>query len=177
MEVANVNKFKLIGLGLLVTGAAMTWLLVQPARADQEPQVEVQTLEEYFKVVRGDLIARRDSALRALVQVGEQEGQAFWSLQKAYDVELSKIGEKRRALMRDYWQSHDKLTAEQATDLAEQSLALDDERNALRRKYFRRISEEVSPIVAVQFLQLQRQFEIMADLKVATYAPLAVRQD
>jgi hypothetical protein len=177
MEDFTVNKFKLAGLGLLVLGAALAWIQVQPAGAGEEPTVEVQTLEEYFKVVRDDLVLRRDSALRALIQVGEDEAETFWALQKAYDEEAAKLGEKRKTLMREYWKDHNNLTAEQANDLADRSFLLDDERNALRRKYFERISADVSPIVAVQFLQLQRQFETMADLKIATYAPLAVRPD
>jgi len=177
MEVSTVNKFKLLGLGLLLIGIAAASMGLQPARGQEAPQAEVQTLEEYFKVARDDLVLRRDSALRALVHLKEEEAEAFWALQKAYDEELTKIGEKRKALMKEYWKDHDKLTAEQAKDLAVRSLTLDDERNALRRKYFDKIAADVSPIVAVQFLQLQRQFETMADLKVATHAPLAVRQD
>jgi len=172
-----VNKFKLLGLGLLVIGTALACLVAQPARAEEETQAQVQTLEEYFKVMRGDLTARRDSALRVLVQLNEDEAGPFWALQKAYDAELAQISEKRLALMRKYGEHHETLTDEQATGLAEKFLALDDERTALRRKYLKQISADVSPIVAVQFLQLQRQFETMADLKVATHAPLAVRQD
>jgi len=172
-----VNKFKLLGLGLLVIGTALACLSAQPARAEDEAQVQVQTLEEYFQVMRGDLTARRDSALRVLVQLNEEEAAPFWALQKEYDAELAQIGEKRLALMQKYGKHHATLTDEQATDLAEKFLTLDDERTALRRKYLKKISAEVSPIVAVQFLQLQRQFETMADLKVATHAPLAVRPD
>jgi hypothetical protein len=177
MEVSIVRNVKWLGRGLLVIGAVLTSVLVQPARGQEEPQAQVQTLEEYFKIARDDLVLRRDSALRALVQLGEGEAETFWALQKAYDDEAAKLGEKRKSLMRAYWKDHDKLSAERAKELALKSFELDDERNALRRKYFEKIAADVSPIVAVQFLQLQRQFEIMGDLKIATYAPLAVRQD
>jgi hypothetical protein len=36
------------------------------------------------------------------------------------------------------------------------------------------MSEQIGAVTAVQFLQLQGQFETMADLKLATAAPLAV---
>ena len=170
-----MNKFKLLGVGLLMIGTALAWISVQPARAGE--QTQAQTLEEYFEVLRGDLTLRRDSALRALIQLGEGEAEPFWALQKAYDAELAQIGEKRMAVAQKYMEHHSDLTAEQATGLAQKFLALDEERNALRRKYFEKIAADVSPIVAVQFLQLQRQFETMADLKIATNAPLAVRQD
>jgi hypothetical protein len=175
MEASTVNKIKMLGLCVLLIGTALAWIPGQPARAEE--QAQTQTLEEYFEVLRGDLTLRRDSALRALIQLGEGEAEPFWALQKAYDAELAQIGEKRLAVAQKYMKHHADLTAEQATGLAQKFLALDDERNALRRKYFEKIAADVSPIVAVQFLQLQRQFETMADLKVATNAPLAVRQD
>ena len=43
----------------------------------------------------------------------------------------------------------------------------------LHRAYFRQISEEISPVVAVQFIQIQNRFETMADVKAATYTPIA----
>lgn len=174
-----MNKIKMLGLCVLLIGTALAWIPGQPARAGEKAQAPTQDqlLEEYFEVLRGDLTLRRDSALRALIQLKEGEAEPFWALQKAYDAELAQIGEKRVALARKYAAHHAELTDEQATGLAQKFLALDDERNALRRKYLEKISADVSPIVAVQFLQLQRQFETMADLKVATNAPLAVRQD
>ena len=63
--------------------------------------------------------------------------------------------------------------AEQAKDLGARSLKVDDERNALRRKYFDLMSQKVSPLAAGQFLQLERQFETMMDLKVQSVVPLA----
>jgi hypothetical protein len=53
------------------------------------------------------------------------------------------------------------------------SLKLDEDRNALRRKYFDVMSEKVSPLAAGQFLQLERQFETMMDFKVQSVVPLA----
>jgi len=51
--------------------------------------------------------------------------------------------------------------------------SLDEQRAALHKKYFDLMVERVNPVVAAQFLQLQRQFETMGDLKLATYVPLA----
>ena len=98
-----------------------------PTRAADK--TEAQMLDEHLQVVRGDIVAKRDSAIKTLVQVDEQHAAAFRTLREQYD--------------------------------------------ALLRKYFDLMAAQVSPVAAGQFLQIERQFETMADLKVATAMPLA----
>ena len=136
---------------------------------------EQQTLDEYVKMLRGDLTARRDSAMQAVLEMNETERKAFTPLKQAYDKELSEIGKRRLALSRDYMKVHTQLTAEKSTELFDSFCKLDEDRMALRKKYFGLMSKQVSPIVAVQFVQLERQFETMGDLKLATQMPLAVK--
>ncbi len=136
-------------------------------------KTEAQMLDEHLQVVRGDIAAKRDSAIKTLVQVDEQHAAAFRTLKEQYDAELKKISDARQALIREFVAGRKSLTPEKARDLATRSLDLDDKRNALRRKYFDLMATQVSPIAAAQFLQVERQFETMADLKVATTMPLA----
>ena len=124
-------------------------------------------------ITRGDLMARRDSALDTLLHLDADGTKKFRPLKESYDAEMKKIAEQRLALMKEFMAAHDKLTAQTAKQMADRAFQLEDARNAVRRKYFERMSAEVSPVAAVQFLQLQRQFETMADLKAATNTPLA----
>ena len=130
-------------------------------------------IEESLSVVRGDILARRDAAMQAIIQLDPKQAKPFAALKSAYDGELKKLSEARKTLIQEYLAAHKSLTPEQATDLALRSLALDDQRNALRKTYFERMSKELSPLIAGQFLQLERQFETMADLKLATVMPVA----
>jgi len=130
-------------------------------------------IEESLNVVRGDIMARRDAAMQAIIQLDAQQAKPFAALKAEYDGELKQLAEARKALLQEYLEAHKALTPEKATDFATRSLTLDDQRNALRRKYFERMSKELSPLIAGQFLQLERQFETMADLKVATVMPVA----
>jgi len=141
----------------------------------QAPAGQAQSLEELFKVTRGELKARRDSALSTLVQLEGEESKKFRPLVQEYDAEMAKLGEARLALMTEFGKASDKLTPDQARSFADRFFKLEDERSAVRRKYYDRIAQEISPVVAVQFMQLQRQFETMGDLKLASVAPLALR--
>ena len=54
-------------------------------------------------------------------------------------------------------------------------LDLERKRTDLHEEYFNRMADEVSTVVAVQWLQLEGQFESMADVKIAEGVPLAIR--
>lgn len=133
------------------------------------------TLEQYFKITRGELTQKRDSALDALIHLAPEQAKKFRSIRDAYDAELKTWAEQRVTLMKDFAKVQDKLTAESAKAMADRLFKLEEDRNVLRRKYFDRVSAEISPVVAVQFMQLQRQFETMGDLKAATLVPLATQ--
>lgn len=140
-----------------------------------QSEAEWKVLEEYVQMVKGDLTAKRDSALRTLVQLEPGQSDAFWKLVKAYDSDAAALRDKRRAMLTEFIKVHQNLTDAKADELANQAFTLADERVALRKKYFQLMSTEVSTIAAVQFLQLQSQFETMGDLKLATAMPLAVK--
>ena len=79
----------------------------------------------------------------------------------------------RRKLLTEYGQVYKELTPEVADSLAARILALDNDRIELHRKYLDLLAKEISAVVAVQFLQVQYRFETMADLKAASYVPIA----
>lgn len=152
---------------------AVALVLSLPARAKEPMDPTTQSLKEYLQVARGDIIERRESAMKTLIRLDEAQAKAFWPLKSQYDAELKALGETRGALLREYAKVSKTATAEQAKDIAARSFKLDDDRNALRRKYFDLIAEKVSPLAAAQWLQLERQFETMMDLKIQAVVPLA----
>jgi uncharacterized protein with HEPN domain len=163
-----VTRSKWLPLSTILLAAAL--VLALPAFAEDPT---TKSLEEHLKAVRGDIMERRESALRTLIRLDESQAKTFWTLRDQYDAELKKIGEARGALLREYAKVYKNPTPEQAKDIAFRSLKLDDDRNTLRRKYFELMTEKVSVIAASQFLQLERQFETMMDVKVQAVVPLA----
>jgi hypothetical protein len=158
----------------LVTAAVLAAAI--PSAAQESPSSNTQVLDEYLKTMRQDLTARRDATLRAVVQLTPEEAKTFWPLQKEYDQELKKLGDARKSLLQEWGEVYNRLTDAKAKELAGRLFELNDARSALRKKYFDQMSAEVSVVAAVQFLQLETQFETMADLQLATYVPVAIRQ-
>jgi len=160
-----VIKLIPICLAVFVLGAVAV-----PAQDD-----EMKALEEMFKVAKGELTGKRDSALKTLVELDDEQAKVFWPLVKEYDQEMAEQRKQRKAVIEEFVAVHDKLTPDKAEKLADRVLDLDNARNEVRRKYFKRMAKEVSPVAAAQFLQLQGQFETMGDLKLASAMPLATQ--
>jgi predicted ATP-dependent endonuclease of OLD family len=153
----------------LALGSLLALALVVPAT----PVVADEGLDSLIQTLRSDLGQRRDSALSTLVELNGDKKKAFWDLTKAYDEEHRKITEQRVALIKEWGKIYTDLTPEQARDIVERAFDLNDARTELKRKYFRKIADEVSAVAAAQFVQLQTQFEVMADAKLSVNVPLA----
>ena len=145
--------------------------LAAQGRVDSGAQAKA--LDEYLEAVKEDLTSGRDAALKEIVRLSDAETREFDRVKKAYDKELAKISKTREKLLLEYRQIHKKLTSDKASDLADRFFSVKEQRIALHRKYLKLMSEKVSTVAAVQFLQIQYRFETMADLKAATYVPLA----
>lgn len=132
-----------------------------------------ETLEQYFEMLKFDLRDRRNANLRGILQLGPQQAGTFATLQNAYDEELAKIGSTRKEMLLEFSKVHARLTPPLAGSLAGRFFDLEFDRILLHRKYFDLISNQVSAVIAVQFLQVQIQFETLGDLKVAARVPIA----
>ena len=170
-EESIVTRSKWLSLSTILI--ASTLILSLPARAAEPKDPATQSLEEYLKAARGDILQRRDSAVRTLIKLDGDQAKTFAQLMGQYDAELKKIGEARGALLREYAKVYKNPTPDQAKDIALRSIKLDEDRNALRRKYFDLMAEKVSVLVAGQFLQLERQFETLMDVQTQAIVPLA----
>ena len=165
---------KLRTLFVVLAVAFATLSLGVPVRAEQPADANKEYLDKFFQAIGSDLSAKRDSAMSALIQMNEDEKKVFRSLKKQYDKELKSIFDARFEMLSDFGDIHEKLNADNAAEIADRAFSLEDRRTALHRKYFKLMSKQVSPVVAVQYLQLQSQFEIMADMKIASQVPLAM---
>jgi hypothetical protein len=138
------------------------------------PQVsDTGAMENHMRQVRSKAEQKMNSALGVILKMDEEQTRAFRPLRKEYDRELKKLGKLERGLVRDFSDSHKNLDAETATELGNRFFDLERQRLALQEEYLKAISEQVSPVVAVQFIQLQRKFETELALERMKYSPLA----
>ncbi len=136
-------------------------------------QSDAEALETHMRAFRAKVIQKRDSSLRVLLDLTDEQEKTFRPLLKGYDKELKTLDKMDRKLIREFAGVYDNLTAETAADLSKRFFDLRRERLALQEKYLKQISDEVSPATAVLFIQLQRRFEAQLESERMKYSPLA----
>ena len=134
---------------------------------------DAQALEDHMRTYRAKIEQKRDSALGTLLELTDEQAKVFRPLQKSYDKELKALAKKDRALLHDFARVHDKLDPDSASEIGQRFFDLERERLALQEKYLKQISDEVSPVTAVLFIQLQRRFETQVETERMKYSPLA----
>jgi hypothetical protein len=102
----------------------------------------------------------------------EDEAVEFWPLHREYELDLNKLYDRRLALIRKFLSIYDSMTDDQARKLADEALSLEESRTKLKREYFKKFSEVITPRKAVRFFQIENQLNAAIDLRIAATLPL-----
>ena len=163
-----------IGFAILA-GATLVFSCCVAAQEKQlQDPVESKELntQAYIQLLRSDLKASKRTLLKESMQLDEKQAAAFWPLYNQYDVEQSKLGEQRLALIQDYSRDFLTMSDEKANQLARRTLELDDQRQVLRKKYYDLFKKALPAVLVVRFFQLENQTQLLVDLQIAANLPV-----
>ncbi len=132
-------------------------------------------LERYLELLRSDLRAAKTELHTEALKLSTAEGEAFWPIQREYEVELAKVADKRLALIKDYAANYDVLTPEKAKDLTDRAFKVESERLSVLKKYTGKVSKAVSPSVGARFAQVEAMVNSLVDLQIRSETPLVPR--
>jgi Spy/CpxP family protein refolding chaperone len=128
--------------------------------------------EGYIALLRSDVQTQKLDLIRQNLTLTDDQAQKFWPMQKSYENDLSKLNDERVNVIRDYAKNWDSMTDSTAKDLGKKMLEYQEERVELRKKYFDRISKEISPIVSAKFFQIEVLLEELIDVRISSALPL-----
>jgi hypothetical protein len=94
-----------------------------------------------------------------------------------YTAELTKIGDQKTALLKEYAEQWGTISDEQASSLIKRSLSLDGQVNQLRVKYLPIFSQAVPGKVVASFFQLDRYIQALIDIQLASQIPVVQAQE
>ena len=64
------------------------------------------------------------------------------------------------------------MTDEKADQLTLQAMSLEDQRLALRKKYYDLMKKSLPAVIVARFLQLENQIQLVVDLQIASNLPI-----
>jgi PBP1b-binding outer membrane lipoprotein LpoB len=151
-------------LGVIFNGCAL---------AQQSPATNGSIASDQdVQLLRKDLRSARKQIVAANMLLSESEAQKFWPVYDEYTVEVTKINDKKLAIIEEYAANYQNLSDDKAHSLVEQWAQADDSALKSREKYFPQVEKAISSKKAARFFQIDRRIALLVDLQVASEIPL-----
>jgi hypothetical protein len=165
-----------MGIRFATVAAAVLSLSCGLSAQEKQLRDPAQSKEEntlaYIQLLRSDLKASKRAVIKESMQLDEKQSAAFWPLYNQYDVEQTKLGDQKLALIQDYAHDFLTMTDEKADELAHRAMGIDDQRLALREKYYDLMKKALPTVIVVRFFQLENQIQLIVDLQIAANLPI-----
>jgi hypothetical protein len=129
-------------------------------------------IRAYIELLRSDVQKDKAQVLGEVMQLDAAQAAKFWPIYKSFQTDLTAIGDKIVGVIKDYADNYESMTATAADNLGGRILDLEQERNALKRKYWGQMKSALDPVTAMRFLQVENQLERLVDLQVAASLPV-----
>jgi len=151
----------------MLIGVLMAWTCSVTA--------QVGDPEAWLELIRTDIKAEKVAIVTEAMQLNATEAEIFWPIQREYEAELSKLGDSKLKVIRDYLDSVEQMTDKKADQLAKASLDIEKKRVKLKGKYYKKLAKAISPTTAVRYFQVETQLQAMVDVAVALELPVMPR--
>lgn len=130
------------------------------------------TPEKYLEMLRSDVRATKVEILTEALDLSNKDADAFWPIYRAYDAELATIGDRRVVLIKKFAATYGTTTEEAAAAFAKEWFGIQDDRMALRKKYYGKVAKATSNIIAARFIQVENLVGMLIDIQIAAELPL-----
>jgi hypothetical protein len=169
---------------LVMTGGWLFWTSALHTQAAASPRQDTRSatkdeasVDEDITLLRQDLRSKKKQLIAANLKLTDSEATRFWPVYDQYTTESGKLGDQKYALLKEYAQGFGTLTNEQALNLINRSLALDEQTAQLRSKYVPIVKQVLPGTKTATFFQMDRRISELIDLQLATGIPLVQEQN
>jgi hypothetical protein len=151
---------------------AATGLWAQEKKVQDPAESTELNDQAYIRLLRTDLKAKKQQIIKEAMQLNDQQAAAFWPVYRDYDAEQTKLGDEKLAIVHDYAQNFLTMNDEKADQLAQRVMALDEQRMALKKKYYEIMKKALPTVLVVRFFQVENQLQLLVDLQIASNLPI-----
>ncbi len=137
-----------------------------------QPSDQELNIRAYLELLRSDVKSRATAVIAEVMQFDDDEAAKFWPIYREFELETSRLGDERLALIKKYSDNYQNMTDEVADQLAQAVFKLEQARHDLKMKYYERIKKALSAKIAARFLQVLNQILMLIDLQIASTLPV-----
>jgi hypothetical protein len=168
---------------VLLTGTWLLSVLTLHAQAASSGQASMASskdneasIDKSVALLRQDLRSGKKQAIAASLVLTDKEAAKFWPVYDQYSAELSRLGDQRYALIKEYANGFGTVTDNQALSLIKRALSLDEQVAQLRSKYVPIVNQVLPGTKTATFFQIDRYLNSLIDLQVGGSIPVVQEQ-
>ena len=128
--------------------------------------------EQYLELIRQDLVTAKTAYMTEGLALTTEQGDVFWPIYREYQNDLSKIGDRRIANIKDYAEHFAAMTDEKASEIIKNSFKNRKDALSLLEKTGKKVSKELDPVTAARFIQVENTLNLLINLQLAGEIPL-----
>jgi hypothetical protein len=129
-------------------------------------------IRAYIELLRSDIRSQATAIVAEVMQLQESEGEKFWPIYREYELELSKQGDRKFDLIKQYADNYQSMSDDIADRLVQGIFDVEQARADLKKRYYERIKQALSAKTAARFLQVNNQILMLIDLQIASSLPV-----
>ena len=126
----------------------------------------------YLEYLKSDLKKQKRGIVAETMELNKDEAGIFWSIYTDYESRLDAINDDKLSVIKDYAENYFKLSDELAIHLANKKNELDTKRADLIWNYYNILKDQLNPIDAAMFYQVESQLLMLIDVQVAGEIPI-----
>ena len=125
-----------------------------------------------IQLMRSDVQSAKNKIIADTMQFTEAESQAFWPIYRDFARDQQKIGDERVSVIRDFANKYDTLTDDDAKDLVQRLMNVEDKTLNLREDYWTKFQGALGARRAAKFYQVENRLTLMINMQLAENIPL-----
>lgn len=158
----------------VVTAATIVFGAAGIAGAQTAPAAEAKPadIDKAIELYRKDVRAEKSDIIAKTMKLDTAQASAFWPVYKAYEAERQTLGDQRLAVIQDLAEHFDTLNDAKAKGLLDRSMAIQEQRVVLEKKYKDEFLRVLPAKTVARFFQVDSRVNNLIDLKISSQIPL-----
>jgi hypothetical protein len=138
-----------------------------------EADIQKKNVQSYIDLLRGDVRQQKDEIMGSMMLLSAADAAKFWPIYSDYDVALAKLNDQRIENIKQYANSYNDLSDEEADRLIQKSVAFQKERAELLVATYEKVKQALGGVTAARFAQIEHQLLLIIDLQIDSSLPIA----
>ena len=134
----------------------------RPSVTNAAPQVHS---DDFLDLLRKDIRSQKKQIIAENMELSDAEAEKFWPVYDQYAADLSKIYDRKIALLKSYADSYDSMTGEQAEDYIRQRAEVEQSIMQLRLKYMPAFRKVLTGREMALFYQIDWRLGLAIDVQ------------